>query len=50
MCLLGGNGGLREEDEEDLESVSGSGDIKEWISDEIPDEVEPVELDLKHIL
>ena len=50
VCLLGGNGGLREEEEEDLESVSGSGDIKEWISDEIPDEVEPVELDLKHIL
>ena len=44
-CLLGGKGGLREEDEEDFES--GSGETKEWRSEEIPEEVEPVELDLK---
>ena len=43
---LGGSGGLREEEEEVLESWPGSGDTSECRSDEIPEEVEPVELDL----
>ena len=41
---LGGSGGLREEEEEDLES--GSGETRECRSDEMPEEVDPVELDL----
>ena len=43
---LGGSGGLREEEEEVLESWPGSGDTSECRSEEIPEEVEPVELDL----
>ena len=42
---LGGSGGLSEEEEELLES--GSGETRECRSLEIPEEVEPVELDLK---
>lgn len=37
---------MMEEEEEDL--LSGSGDTREWRSEEIPEEVEPVELELKH--
>ena len=43
--LLGGSRGLMEEEEEDL--LSGSGDTRECRSEEIPEEVEPVELDLE---
>ena len=34
-----------EEEEEDL--LSGSGETREWRSDEIPEDVDPVELELK---
>ena len=43
--LFGGSCGLMEEEEEDL--LSGSGDTSDWRSEEMPEEVEPVELDLK---
>ena len=43
---LGGSGGLRDEEEEHLES--GSGETRECRSEEIPEEVDPVELDLKY--
>ena len=41
---LGGSGGLSEEEDEDLES--GSGETRECRSLEMPEEVDPVELDL----
>ena len=47
VVRLGGSGGLREEEEEVLESWPGSGDTSECRSDEIPEEVDPVELDLE---
>ena len=43
---LGGSGGLRDEEDEDLES--GSGETRECRSDEMPEEVDPVELDLQY--
>ena len=43
--LFGGSCGLMEEEEEDL--LSGSGDTNDWRSEEMPEEVEPVELELK---
>merc|ERR1719189_3166606 len=46
VVRLGGSGGLREEEEEVLESWPGSGDTSECRSEEIPEEVDPVELDL----
>ena len=36
---------MMEEEEEDL--LSGSGDTSDWRSEEMPEEVEPVELELK---
>ena len=47
VVRLGGSGGLREEEEEVLESWPGSGDTSECRSEEIPEEVDPVELDLE---
>merc|ERR1719266_551087 len=44
VVRLGGSGGLREEEEEVLESWPGSGDTSECRSAEIPEEVDPEEL------